>query len=747
MRRWLLLLLAILPLAARGQEGWLGDTDLFVIEEGYANYIEDGKAGRATLYKHFDPGGVPASFSWRFGFYFNDVPTSSNTFEVELFRESLPNYKYLYKVVPDNGGAAVSLVREVYITEAGGNWSRITTQVLSTRSFKFVTSVWSQLSVEVQYAPDKGLRLSTFHPLSGFWQDDWVETRHGTPTWTVQLSTKFTSRKKLGYRYLLPVIVKGNNDTEEPEPVRIVSFHPEDIGRVTLQLSAPVSIQSATVTCPGFRPTLMPGESPDRLVVNLGASFVAHSAYPFEIQHLTDAYGRNVNLSFVVETEAESDGSIAMPQGFHITEVMASPPDEGPLRGIKYIELYNNTGLTRQLAHFALKYGKTTYPLPPITIVDSSFAVLYIETDPPPTRLSTLVPMETFPALSGNFSLVLVDENGTLYDQLKYSSKLYGEGMPKGGASLERVTYNPDTWRRSNHPNGGTPGTRTTLRPFRKVLYHDLVINELLLSPPATGEKYIELYNNSSLPIDLTDLYLTYSNKEESPSVTSWLLVKTPTLLQPGQYAVLSPYPEALPRFYPEHDRDTFIERIDFPAISPTYSEIQLYSHATGESVDHVVYRRQWLGNSSADRTGFSLERIDPNKSGKSQYSWRRASENGSAKGLGGTPGLPNSSLGLSHDSPPEPFVSWPEEPRLEYQQIAPMLRRYSDLSTLSVYSLIGQPLLTATGDEVEPILTRLKQGTADLPLMMVTVVLHFHNPDEDPDTVTYSGVWLHRLQ
>lgn len=743
MRRCLSLLLFVwCPLMVMAQTGWQGewqgDLQAFHIEGATLTHRNDGVAGSASIFRPYQ---LESTLSWRFGFRFVSLPTTANTFEYTPLYIDEGNYRYYYKVIPYGNQKGIQLVQETHEAYSG-HWRKLSSQVLSQQLFKSALLVWNNLQVELFYDKERGLQLQTFSTHTGLWQGEWVKIRQGKVTPRFTISTKFSSQRKLDYTYLLPELVGGS---AAPEEVKILRFEPEDIGRVTLYLSAPVLVHNARVTCGGFQPTIASGAAADQLVVYLGVAFAPNSQYDFTIHGLQDRSGHTFSLSFVVETKGETSGSTAIPTGVYFTEIMASPPESGPLQAVKYIELYNNSGAPLALGDSYLLYGRTKYPLPMATVANRSFAVLYLESDPPPSRLGTLVPMERFPALGSNFTLSLNDANGVEYDKVAFSSRLYGEGEAKGGASIERVTYNPDSWRRSNHPNGGTPGAPTTLMPYNKVAQGSVVINELMLSPTTTGEKYIELFNNSSEVVDLADLYLSYTNKEEGVSAASWLLVRESYLLQPKSYVVLSPFPEILPKLYPQSDAHALVERIDFPAISPTYSEIALHAHTSHQVVDAVVYRRQWLGENSSDRTGFSLERLSPNADGTQRHSWRRALENGSKKGMGGTPGIKNGVDGSAlPDDTQTGAIEWPDNPMLSLEQVVPMLQRFSSLATLTLYSLTGDVLMSVSGADIRPLFTSLRAGTAPLPTMLFLVDLHFYNPDKEPASVSYKSTWLH---
>lgn len=746
MKRFFILSILLLLLTSRlgqAQVGWMGDLDEYIIEEGIISHQNNGKSGRATIYKDF-MAEVSGNFTWRLGFEFIDKPTDSNCFEVTLFSLSDGDFRYYYKVVPTRDNTSIGLIKETYQVINQNNSRRLSSTYLISWRNTGSLLLWDNLQVEVDYQPTKGLRFQSFSPVSGFRQSDWIEVERGTPRWRMSLSTKFTSQKKLHYTYLLPTIIPKNDGAVEEE-IHIAEQWAEQPSIVHLKLSAPVDLREATVSCDGFRPTIYPGEKPEEVVINLGAAFQHGNSYQFEVKRLIDKNGKYHDLQFRIDIEAIQPGTTTMPEGLFFTEVMVSPPDDGPLQGTKYIELYNNTGNALNLANVILKYGHKRYGLPSIVVAQDAFAILFQESDPYPTRVATLVPMKEFPNLSGSFKIQILGSDKKIYDTLTFNSQIYGEGAPKGKASIERVSYKPDLWRRSTHPNGGTPGMPTTLQPYQNVASKSVVINELLLSPPTTGEKYIELYNASTKPVNLADLYLTYRNKEESISATSWLPVQNNYILQPNSFVVLTPYPDALSRLYPEQDSNTFVERIDFPSISTTYSEITLQAHSNREVIDKVIYRRQWLGDTSTDRTGYSLERLSPNADGTKKESWQRAQENGIKKNTGGTPGRPNNAKGILLPNGNNYIGGeWPDNPELSYEQLESLLKAFAPLATLTIYSINGDLLMKAQGEEVQNTLQNIRLGNLPFPSMLMVLDLQIHHPDKEPSTLTYQAVWLH---
>lgn len=747
MRQLLLLLLTLVPLLLHAQTGWEGDIDEFVIKDGVASHRNNSKSGTATIYKQFSATETSGSFTCSLGFVFEDLPTSSNSFEVTLFSQRESNFIYYYKLIPLQINKGLNVVLDTYEKRSSGEIRRISRKYLERWPGKGGLLFWSKLFFEMDYDPVKGVSFSLFSPIEGLRQGEWISVRSVAPHWQMSLETKFTSKKKLLYNYILPAIQHRDTDGSSGD-IHILSEEVDPIGRVILNLTGPVSTVSAKVSCAGFQPTIEPGNSPSQVIIHLGVPFEAGRRYDFLITNLVNKLGQYVSIPCTINIQSVGEGSSTdIPEGLFFTEIMASPPADGPLQGIKYIELFNQTGVPQNLALYTLLYGKTKYELPSVTLVNGAYAVLYLESDPYPTRVATLVPMSRFPAMSSSFTLTLQDSAGREVDKVHFNTQLYGEGSAKSGASVERVAYYPDLWRRSNHPSGGTPGLPTSMKPYSRVAVGSVVINELLLTPPTTGEKYIELYNPTSETINLANLYLSYSNKEENINSSSWLLVKDDHLLQPHSYVVLTPYPDALARLYPVSDPTTFVERIDFPSISTTYSEVSLHAHATNEVVDRAIYRRQWLGDQSSDRTGFSLERLSPTLDGTQKSSWHRAEANGQQKETGGTPGVANSHHRTTTDPPCETLMGWPDDPKLSYELIEPMLYSFSEFATLTLYTTLGDILMQVKGAEILPILNAFRVAQLPIPPILVVVDLQFHHPEKDPTLVTYRGIWLHACE
>lgn len=158
-----------------------------------------------------------------------------------------------------------------------------------------------------------------------------------------------------------------------------------------------------------------------------------------------------------------------------------------------------------------------------------------------------------------------------------------------------------------------------------------IVLNEVMYDPFVEGEafapqsEYVELYNNSSLPIDLNGWSISDSDSSKKKIITS-----QETLMQPGSFFVLAADSNHF-LFFGESE-NTIIIGSRFPRLNNDGDEIYLYSPAE-TLIDNVV-----ISPNIAGGRGISAERIDPLSDSRSESNWLSSVEL-----LGGTPGKSNS--------------------------------------------------------------------------------------------------------
>ena len=721
-RPWILTclaLIALLPEAVAQDVEWTGDTDLFVIEEGMISLSPQARGREQAIISRSYAIRQDEPVSWEMECHYDRSPSRYNTFALDLFSLETADGTETYTLCPDPKGMQAQLMRT---TRPTGGARR--EEPLLRLPMELPDQEWRKVSLRVVYDGKESMTLSVLSPEGGIRRATTAIRVDGRVDAVMSLRVSYTSSRMESVSWSEPLVRSPHPVGEE---LRLIRSSVRRDGSIALYLSGSVDITKARARVNGREASVAYGE---RLsVVILRPSSPATGALEIRLSGLETADGPVGEIETTVESFSEKSRHSLL-----ISEIMIDPPSVGPLSQVPYVEICNKSTSAIDLGRVILRYRATAYELPAVSLPPGGYAVLHSSRQTLGRGRFVRVPMDHFPSMSGSFTLALEGRDGQSYDRVVVDDRLHEPGLPKEGHSLERLASDPPQWRYSTAPMGGTPGEPSLMRPYTKVAPGALVVSELMLSPESVGEKYIELYNNSSHPVELDGVYLSYRSSPTS-SFSHWPLVVSPYTLPPGAFTVLTPYPPALARLYPISDRSTFVERIDFPSLSPTYSEIRLVARADREVIDQMTYRRQWLGDTTADRTKYSLERVSPKSDGTRRSSWRRASE----ATRGGTPGRANSASVES-----DPASLWPDDPRLTYKQMMALLPIYGELATLELFTLDGQMIYRKHGREVYDLLRKLQEGRAPLPTLIVVVRVVFTHPDPDFAPLTYSGKWVH---
>lgn len=746
------------PLLAQVWPGrWKGDVDVFEYKGHELCYSKKTVKKKAHLELAYDKS---EELYWEMPLFFREPPTSQNGFEWVLFsvKEADNTYQYLLE---GKDRTNLSLKRK----KAGGKSPERPLKHLKVKGWE-----WRNLLIKATYNYTES--ILTLKVSDAGKELDKVEEKlpiKGTFVPVMELNTFFTKRKREKHRYGIPTVSTTQGRVEKLAYTDI-EFLEE--GKVRIHLNKAVNIEDAKVILDKYTATLKYGASHQELWVDIGARFEPNRTYNFTIQHLKNDRGEVEELSFSVTTENDGGDSTSsstdstststdssststpppssstdkkekqtqrympadLPQSILITELMISPPeDNSPLVGQRYVELYNNSGRDLPLEALSLRYGKKSFPLRERGVFPkNTFLILYPYENAPPRTEAHCLPMEHYPTFASyQFVLQLLVRKREILDELIFSKELYGLGASTKGASLERLSSSE--WRRSEDPRGGTPGEFAKMRRFASLSEGAIVVNEIMLTPETTGEKYIEFYNTTDQPIHLEDLYLSYRNLPTAQWKSS-LLVSSTTIIPSHGYTVLTPYPEALPRVHEEVDPTTLVEKIDFPPLSPTYTEIELKSRKDNSVIDRAIYRKQWLGDESKDRHKHSLERRASEGDGTQRSSWQKSLKTG-------TPGRPNSIGAVLSEEP----SFWPEDPNITYEQLMTLAPLFPSRLKMSVYSLDGTLLCQDSGASVLDLLRKIQEANAMFPTMILVVRITLDSPNKNLPQLVYAARWLHR--
>ena len=702
------------------QEGWSGDIDLFSLENGRLTLTPLAQGGeQAEIHRSYElRSGVPVA--WTMECHYDRRPSRYNTFALDLFSMHTETGLETYTLCPDPKGLEVRLVRT--LSPANGTGKE---EVLLRHPLISPDEAWQRVALRVVYDGERQMTLSMLSPEGGVQHADVAVQLDGRPHGVLSLRVKFTSGRMSSTFWTEPTIHSPYRSLGQ---IRLLRSALRRDGTISLYLNQPVDLSRAVTLVGGRETRVAYGETLSEVILPVTSP---SDSGPMEVRisGMETLDGPVGEWQTSIERPSAEDRS-----GLIISEIMIDPPAVGPLARVPYVEIANRGTAPVDLGRAILRCRTTAYDLPPVTLPPGGYAVLHSSQYKLPQESAHTLPMDHFPSMSGSFVLSLEGRDGQSIDRVVVDDRLYEPGLQREGHSIERVESDPLQWRYSIAPMGGTPGAPSLMRPYDTLAMGALVVSELMLSPESVGEKYIELYNTSTHPIELEGVYMSFRNSPDG-SYSAWPLVVSPYTLPAKSYAVLTPYPPALERLYPLCDPSTLVERIDFPSISPTYSEISLIARADRTSIDQVVYRRQWLGDTAADRTRHSLERVSPHADGTKKSAWRRASD----ASRGGTPGRLNSSSTENGSA-----GTWPDDPRLSYEQMMALLPLYGELATLELFTLDGQQIYRKEGGEVRPFIEKLQDGKAPLPTLIIVVRVTFTSPDPDFVPLTYSGKWVH---
>lgn len=166
----------------------------------------------------------------------------------------------------------------------------------------------------------------------------------------------------------------------------------------------------------------------------------------------------------------------------------------------------------------------------------------------------------------------------------------------------------------------------------------DIVINELLYDPRATGEEFVEIYNRSNKILELNDFWIAERDAVSGEITNPYPAAVKGRLFFPKEYIVLTKEPELVKSEYFTPNPWAFMKMESFPALSNAGGTIALLN--TGMTIiDEFTYNEDLHFDLLNITKGVSLERIDYNKPTNETDNWHSAGQNvGFA-----TPGYQNS--------------------------------------------------------------------------------------------------------
>ncbi len=165
----------------------------------------------------------------------------------------------------------------------------------------------------------------------------------------------------------------------------------------------------------------------------------------------------------------------------------------------------------------------------------------------------------------------------------------------------------------------------------------DLVINEILFDPPSGGSDFIELHNPSNALINVRDLMIGSRNAGGAIG-TAFAVSDKNHHLFPGDFLLLSTDTGFVKRQWPKSIKQKMMAVKSLPSL-PDNKGNCLIMNKQGKLIDELNYTDNMHYQLLSNKTGVSLERVDPRSPSTATGNWHSASSDANHA----TPGLINS--------------------------------------------------------------------------------------------------------
>ena len=164
----------------------------------------------------------------------------------------------------------------------------------------------------------------------------------------------------------------------------------------------------------------------------------------------------------------------------------------------------------------------------------------------------------------------------------------------------------------TNDCSGNAVGTSHTARVglYAHTDSLDIVVNEILFNPKASGVDYAEFYNRSNKILNLKNAYIANRNSAGVvASVTQF--TGEDYLFFPGDYIVVTSDPFIVQRDYVANNPDAFLAVSSTPSFNNDAGNVILLNEQ-GSIIDEIAYSAKWHFALITNDEGVALERIDP---------------------------------------------------------------------------------------------------------------------------------------
>jgi hypothetical protein len=183
------------------------------------------------------------------------------------------------------------------------------------------------------------------------------------------------------------------------------------------------------------------------------------------------------------------------------TEIFADPSPRVELPEVEYLEIYNRSSQSYNLAGWKLTDGTSVATLPSYTLAPGNYLILLAASSATAYNATeNILGLNSFPSLNNSSDkIVLKYKDGLTIDSVHYADSWYkSDDKKEGGWSLElidpaNICGEENNWTASENETGGTPGKQNSV-----------VANK----PDLTGPKLL-----ATIPVSTSQIVLQFDEK------------------------------------------------------------------------------------------------------------------------------------------------------------------------------------------------------------------------------------------
>ena len=248
---------------------------------------------------------------------------------------------------------------------------------------------------------------------------------------------------------------------------------------------------------------------PSRIYLGTSAASRSTNSLTAQVRDWQDCTNKNIDtVGFSLEPPGPSTRRTALA----ITEIMYKPAPRSDAMNLEFVELYNSYPYFLDVSNWRITGDKLDFSFPAGTTIPGG-AYMVIAAAPDHIRQVYGLPnaLAYIGSLGASDNIRVYDEQGSLRIDVSYTDDIpWPLGADGLGHSivLSRPTLgqrDPRAWTISDRV-GGTPGFS---EPYRPDLLSNVTINEFLAHTDDPDRDFVELYNHSNYPVDISRCILT----------------------------------------------------------------------------------------------------------------------------------------------------------------------------------------------------------------------------------------------